>query len=252
MDIGTVKRIVVINGKGGCGKTTVVTNLASSYAARGVGVALFDYDPQGSALQWLALRPDYLPGVRGVAAFDHGAANATRSWLLRTPPGVQRIIIDTPAGLKGQALTDQLRNADVVIMPVLPSTIDIAASANFIKELLLVARVRSFPCRLALVANRVRQNTRALESLKRFLKSLNIPVIGHIRDTQNYVLAAERGVGVVEIRGRRLLADQQVWNRMVDWIEQPQPGAAVDHDTGPSRAECAGSAQLSSQYTHSG
>lgn len=212
-------RIVVINSKGGCGKTTISTNLASFYASKGLNTALFDYDAQASSMRWMKLRSDKCPSIYGIEAHQGAAKGVTMSWHMRIPPQIERLIVDTPAGLKGTDLIDQLRGADIIIIPVLPSSIDIHATADFIRDLMLKAKVKLNTTRLAIVANRSRKNTKAFHALERFLNSLNIPVIASLRDSQNYVVAAEQGLGVHEIKNRSVYLDLMHWRGIYNWME---------------------------------
>lgn len=214
-----MKRIVVINTKGGCGKTTVATNLVSYYAAKGINAALFDYDPQGSGMRWLKLRTDGLPDIYGVVAHKNGSKAVTMSWQLRLPAETERLIIDTPPGLKGLDLVEQIKGADVILIPVLPSPLDIFATADFIRDLLLVAKVRVKHTAIGIVANRVKKNTVAFKSLERFLNTLNIPVVARLRDTQNYLRATDEGMGIHELKGQNIYMDAQHWKSIMQWIE---------------------------------
>ncbi len=215
-----MRRIVVINAKGGCGKTTVSTNLASYYATQGLNTALLDYDPQGSGMRWLRTRPNDAAAIYGVVAHQSAAKAVTMSWHMRLPPETERIVVDTPPGLKGPDLVEQLKGADCILIPVVPSPIDIFATADFIRDLLLVAKVRTHRTRLAIIANRIRQNTLAFQSLERFLKTLSIPVIGKLRDSQNYVHASEVGLGVHELKKRPNELERSHWQELVTWLEQ--------------------------------
>jgi len=215
-----MKRIVVINTKGGCGKTTVSTNLASYYAAKGVSTALYDYDPQGSSMRWLKLRGDDMPDIYGVVAHKNSAKAVTMSWQLRLPAETQRLIIDTPPGLKGPDLKEQLKGADKIIIPVLPSPLDIFATADFIRDLLLDVKVRLNQTGIGIIANRVKKNTIAFQSLDRFLDSLNIPVVARLRDSQNYLRATQEGVGVHELKGKNVYLDKMHWKGVVEWLDK--------------------------------
>jgi len=215
-----VRRVLVVNAKGGCGKTTIATNLASYYASRGQHAALLDYDPQGSSMQWLALRSDKQHPIHGVAAFRKPTSGMTRSWQLRLPANTERLILDAPAGIHGMPLIDLVRESDTIIVPVLPSPIDIHAASHFIKDLLLVAKVRARSIRVGVVANRVRKKTKVYQSLQRFLESLNITFVTYLRDTQNYVQSAEEGMGVHEWQGYNIRQDRQQWERLIRWIEE--------------------------------
>lgn len=214
-----MKRIVVINTKGGCGKTTVSTNLASYYASKGINAALFDYDPQGSCMRWLKLRSEESSNIYGVVAHKNAAKTVTMSWQLRLPAGTERLIIDTPPGLKGMDLIEQIKDADSILIPVLPSPLDIFATADFIRDLLLEAKVRLNKTNVGIIANRVKKNTTALQSLERFLSSLKIPVVARLRDTQNYLRATEKGLGIHELKGQNTYMDGQNWKAIAEWID---------------------------------
>lgn len=215
-----MKRIVVINTKGGCGKTTVSTNLASYYASVGVNTALFDYDPQGSSMRWLKLRDPSMADIYGVVAHKNAIKGVTASWQLRLPPEVERLIIDTPPGLKGPELVEQLKGAQYIIIPVLPSPLDMFATADFIRDLLLQVKVRPNKTKIGIVANRVKKNTVAFQSLERFLTTLNIPVVAKIRDTQNYLRGIENGMGIHELKGQNVYVDKTHWKAISEWIDK--------------------------------
>jgi chromosome partitioning protein len=215
-----MKRIIVINTKGGCGKTTVSTNLASYYAARGINTALFDYDPQGSSMRWLKLRGRDMPDIHGVVAHKNAAKAVTMSWQLRLPAETQRLVIDTPPGLSGPELKEQLKGVDKILIPVLPSPLDIFATADFIRDLLLDVKIRVNKTSIGIVANRVRKNTVAFQSLERFLDTLNIPVVARLRDTQNYLRATEEGLGIHELKGKNVYIDRMHWKDVAEWLDK--------------------------------
>ena len=215
-----VRRILVVNAKGGCGKTTIATNLASYYAANDKQTALMDYDPQGSSMQWLKLRDENRESIHGIAAFQSGRGNVTRSFQLRIPEEIERVILDAPAGVQGQQLIEMVRDIDTILIPVLPSPIDIHAASNFIKDLLLVAKVRARDIRLGVVANRVRENTKVYQALKRFLESLNITFVARLRDTQNYVKAAQDGLGIYDLNQKQARGDLKAWQNIIRWLEE--------------------------------
>ena len=214
-----MRRIVVMNSKGGCGKTTVATNLASYFAGQGRRTALFDYDPQGSCLRWLRLRARSERGIYGVAAWSAGQGGGTRAWQLRVPPETECAIIDTPAALNLREFGRLLPEADVVLVPVTPSAIDMFATANFIRDLLLVSHIRVNRARIAIIPNRVKANTLSLAGLERFLATLDIPVLSQLRDTQKYVAAAEQGMGIHELKVAHDERDLEAWRGIYDWVE---------------------------------
>ncbi|MCG6935017.1 MAG: ParA family protein [Proteobacteria bacterium] len=222
-----MQRIIVVNSKGGCGKTTITTNLASMYASNGYATALMDYDPQGSSTRWLKLRPQDKPEIYGVEAQKRQAVYQTRAWHLRVPPETERVLIDAPAGVVGQVLQDLVQQVDTVLIPVLPSPIDIHSATAFIRDLLLVGKVRSLGVRVGVIANRTRKNTLVYQSLERFLATLNLPFLTSLRDTQHYVHAFERGVGIHEMWDKRVEQDQQSWVPVMNWLEHVSPTHAV-------------------------
>lgn len=216
-----LQRILVTNPKGGCGKTTIATNIASHYARKGKTVRLFDHDSQNSSLDWINRRPAEQAAITGVDASKNSDHRLTRSWKLRVPPETDVAIIDSPAGIDASELVILLQKNDSVLIPVLPSPIDIHATSDFIKTLLNTGQVQTKMIRLAVIANRVRRNTRMYHSLERFLFSLNIPFISSLRDTQLYALAIELGVGVAEIPGSRNNTDNEQWAPIVRWLDTP-------------------------------
>lgn len=214
-----IRRVAVLNWKGGCGKSLIATNLASYFAASGYQTVLIDHDPQGSALRWLGLRAEEKPAIHGINAAAR-SAQVTRSFNMRLPPGTQRVIIDTPAALRGYELQELVRHTDYILIPVLPSDTDIHSAANFIAELLLDAHVRTYNAKVAVIANRVRQNTLIFGALKNFLKQLQFPLIGSLRDTQQYIHAAQRGLGLHEMQSRSQIShDLNQWCSILSWLE---------------------------------
>jgi len=222
-----MQRIIVINTKGGCGKTTIATNLASLYAGQGFVTALMDYDPQGSSTRWLKLRPKDKQDVHGINAHQRQSMQATRAWQMRLPAETERLIIDAPAGVAGETLHNFVQQVDTILIPVLPSPIDIHSATAFIKDLLLIGKVRSFGVRVGVIANRTRKNTLVYQSLERFLTSLNLPFITSLRDTQHYVHAFERGIGIQEMWDKRVEQDKISWDPIINWLENINPGHAV-------------------------
>lgn len=215
-----MQKILVINTKGGCGKTTVATNLASYLAGRGSLVTIYDNDPQGSSRYWLQLRPDHMASIQGVASHNNsGASNVTRSYHLKVRQGTSHVIIDSPSSIPRQQLYQYVEGVDIILIPVLPSAIDIHASADFIRDLLLAARVRRRNIRIGIIANRIREKTLAFAKLERFLRSLKIPVVARMRDTQHYVRAAELGLGVwdLDTRGRNS-REKNIWSNIERWL----------------------------------
>ncbi len=213
-----MKSVMLLNPKGGCGKTTLATNLAGYFAGTGIKTALMDFDPQKSSLEWLKQRRQLnLPGIQGIDA-STPAQGMTRSWQLRTEPGTQLLIIDTPAAFDRTQLLDYVSRADLILIPVMPSHIDIRAGARFIKDLLLIAKIRSHNKPVGLIANRTRVHTKILDKLERFLIQLDIPLLAKLRDTQNYIRAMERGACIHDSSGATLKRDRLDWDALINWL----------------------------------
>ncbi len=224
-------RVMVVNAKGGSGKTTISTNIAGYYAAQGQATALMDYDPQESAMAWHGLRPATVPDIHAVSANRH-VSGATRSWRLRLPPEIQRVVVDVPAGFTGFDLQNMLRRVDAVVIPVLPSPIDIHVTSDFIRDLLLVGKVRSLPVQVGVVANRVKRDTPVYQPLQRFLKRLEIPFITTLWDSYCYTEAAEQGLSVHELE--HVEEDELTqWEPMLDWLAKGEARAEQTADAAP-------------------
>jgi chromosome partitioning protein len=176
---------LVINSKGGSGKTTVTTNLASYFASRQVPTTILDYDPQGSSLNWLSLRDRSGTKLYGANAAPQRGGRI-RGIEMHVPVDTRQLLIDAPAGASGLLLQEMLSRANCIVIPVAPSAFDIYATANFVKDLLLVGRIRTRSIRLAVVANRVRSSAPVYRPLERFLGSLGLPFLTRISDSQVY------------------------------------------------------------------
>ncbi|MEM7562791.1 MAG: ParA family protein [Pseudomonadota bacterium] len=205
-----MRKIMVLNAKGGSGKSTIATNLASYYAAQGNRVMLVDLDPQGSSLDWLAQRP---PGRSSINGID-GASGG-----FRVPRNADYVIYDTPAAAHGKELSQYLRMAQSIIIPVLPSPIDMRAATPFIKKVLENGRVARKEARVALVANRCREHYNIYHQLDAYLRKVRkAPFISVLRETQNYVRAAERGLGVFEMAPYAVRRDLDQWDPVIKWL----------------------------------
>jgi chromosome partitioning protein len=214
-----LRKIVVLNPKGGSGKTTIAVSLAAYFAAIGHKAALMDFDPQASGMRWAHNRPNARPFIHSVSAFDYNP-RVTRSFQLRIPPDVRYLVVDTPAAMPAQRLSQFTRGAHAILVPVLPSDMDIHAASQLVADLLLVAKVSRRMGRLGVIANRVRENTIAYRRLTRFLESLNIPAVAILRDSQNYVRATAQGIGIHELPLSQTVKDLLGWGPLIGWIEQ--------------------------------
>ncbi len=215
-----MRTTLIVNSKGGSGKTTMSTTLASYYANRNLKTAIMDFDPQGSSLNWLKVRPDHLKSIHGANAAK--AKNGTiRSWQMKLPNDIERLILDSPAGSNGILLQDLVRRSDSIIIPVAPSSTDVHATADFVKELLLVGKVRAYKTQVSVVANRVRKNDNLYQPLANFLNSLQIPFVASITDTDNYVFAAEQGMGIYDMKSDKVSLETSQWQPLLKWLDNP-------------------------------
>ncbi|MGW8248785.1 MAG: nucleotide-binding protein [Acidiferrobacterales bacterium] len=204
-----MRSIMLVNAKGGCGKSTLATNLASFYATRGKNVTLVDMDPQGSSYEWVNNRPEDRPGITAIAGWKEP---------FRPSRDTEVLIIDTAAGTEGKELTALARKAETILVPVLPSTIDMRAAKQFLYRLLLMGRIEREETRVAVVANRVRENTLIYEKLNSFLRKLDIPFVATLRDTQNYIRADERGLGIFELAPSSVYWDLEQWKKLTRYL----------------------------------
>lgn len=202
------RSILVINSKGGAGKSTLTSNLASYYAVRGYRTALFDFDRQMSGVRWLERRPEEAAEITGVTG-----------WTFRGVDSFERVIMDPPAQIQNKDMAMLVARSDVVIIPVLPSPIDIHAAADFIRDLLIDGKVRHSNKPVCVVANRVRANTVMYDQLRKFLGSLKIPFITTLRDSQNYAHASMKGIGVFEMNREVVTQDLEQWRPLIQWVD---------------------------------
>jgi chromosome partitioning protein len=230
-----MRTILVVNSKGGCGKSTIATNLAAYYARENKSVVLADFDPQGSSLQWLETRSPERPRIEGMSGLDTG---------VRLPRHADYAILDAPAGIHGTQLTALVRRAQTILIPVLPSATDMRATARFVRDLLLVGKVSRKETRLATIANRVPEApamARAAEillngvdfayqsvpsqiyrPLEHFLTRLRIPLVATLPDSPSYALADTRGLGICELGESRSAWDFVRWRPLLDWLDSPK------------------------------
>lgn len=219
---------VVMNAKGGVGKTTIATNLASYFAAHGVPTTIMDYDPQGSSLRWLAQRPADAPPIHaanGAPAKGTGLKSIGRF----IPRETKQLILDAPASPTRLLMKDLLDRSQSILIPVAPSKIDIHATANFIKELLLITCGRHRGIRVAVVANRARASTAVYEPLERFVKSLGLTFLTHLLDSEVYIEAGDTGLGIFELDAAYAAAQRREFMPIVEWVDPRAHGGGASN-----------------------
>ncbi|MED5430574.1 MAG: ParA family protein [Pseudomonadota bacterium] len=204
-----MKTIMVINSKGGSGKTTIAVNIAAYYAHKGYEVTLVDLDPQKSSLDWLENRPTSKPKIKGTSSF--------------TKPLKKRenmsVVYDVPAAVHGSRLETYIKKAQKIIVPVLPSPIDMKASKKFIQSLRNMGAVVRKKIKIGLVANKCRANTNIFLELDDYLvKERGMPYITAFRDNTNYIKSAKRGLGIFEFAESATAQDREEWKSLISWI----------------------------------
>lgn len=205
-----MRSILVVNPKGGCGKTTIATNLATYYAVWDVPTALVDLDPQQSSMEWLRVRPKDENPIQGF--------NGLRGKIFPAA-GTQRIIYDAPARTDSAKVARLIKLVDVVIIPVLPSAIDMRVAASFVADLITRVKANNSKALIGVVANRTQRNYQSYTALLKFLKKLDVPFVGALRNSQNYIKAADTGIGIFEMPLSEAKADMKEWQLILHWIE---------------------------------
>ncbi|MFZ3218852.1 MAG: ParA family protein [Rhodoferax sp.] len=201
--------VVVANPKGGVGKSTLATNIAGYYASQGHAVMLGDVDRQQSSRLWLGLRP--------AAARPIGSWETHADAIAKPPKGTTHVVLDTPAGLHGWRFNDVMKMADHIVVPLQPSVFDIFATRAFLDQ--LAQNKHSDKTKIALVGMRVDARTIAAEKLHEFVDQLGMPVLGYLRDTQNYIHLAARGLTLFDVTPGRVAKDLEQWQALCDWLD---------------------------------
>ncbi|ABD69405.1 Cobyrinic acid a,c-diamide synthase [Rhodoferax ferrireducens T118] len=201
--------VVVANPKGGVGKSTLATHIAGYFASRGHTVMLGDADRQQSSRLWLGLRP---AAARPIATWSVSA-----DLIAKPPKGTTHVVLDTPAGLHGRRFNDVMKLADKVIVPLQPSVFDIFATRAFLDQ--LRQNRHHDKLQIGLVGMRVDARTIAADKLHEFVDSLGLPVLGYLRDTQNYIHLAARGLTLFDVAPGRVEKDLAQWQAIGEWLE---------------------------------
>lgn len=206
-----MRTILVANPKGGCGKTTLATNLAAYLAGQNQRVAMWDLDRQKSSLDWLALRPAELPAITQLDADrndTHPDIPEYNDWL----------VLDSPAGMHGKNLAHALKLAHKVVVPVQPSVFDMAATRDFLDQLMEEKAVRKHKAFIGIIGMRVDPRTRAAATLEQFLRQYDLPILTYLRDTMVYVNAAFNGKSIFDLPYYQAERDLSQWQPIVEWV----------------------------------
>jgi chromosome partitioning protein len=201
-----MRAILVANPKGGSGKTTLATNLAGSLANSGDAVCLWDLDRQHSSLEWLRLRPSYLPKIVRLDQREH------------MPKKAQWLVLDSPAGLHGKRLGEIVKEAHKVLVPIQPSLYDIAATRDFLAELREEKAIRKHKTFVGIIGSRVDPRTRAATQLITYLREHDMPLVGWVRDTTMYANAAFEGRSIFDLPPWQAEREQAMWQPILEWV----------------------------------
>lgn len=206
-----MRAVLVANPKGGCGKTTLATNLAAGLAHSNGRVVLWDLDRQKSSLEWLALRPSGLPEISSLERKnDPDELPRKTDWL----------VIDSPAGLHGKNLALAIRPVRHVLVPIQPSLFDMAATRDFLTVLGEEKKAHKHKNFIGIVGMRVDPRTRAAATLQDFLGQFDLPVVAHIRDTQHYANAAFSGKSIFDLPPSLSERDTGEWGPLLEWLDE--------------------------------
>lgn len=204
---------LVASSKGGCGKTTLVTQLATHWVQTGKPTAVIDADRQHSSLRWVGRRPENVPSVTAI--------EGSRRAFDRLPGDVQRVIVDTPAGADEGDLEPYLEKADVILVPVLPSHFDLDATLDFLTKLRSISRVKRGKLPVGLVGNRLKPWTNASQSaIAELGERAPFPVVAELRDSQAYVLLTALGKGIFDYHSENVRGHQDDWAKLLRWIKR--------------------------------
>ena len=208
-----MQKVLVASSKGGCGKTTIATTIAGYFSQDGKRTVLVDADRQGSSLRWAEKRAATANPVLGLSA-------TRRDWPEKIPADAQRVVIDGPAGIRIPELTELLEHADALIIPVLPSRIDLEATEAFLRDVADIPRVKRGKVPVGLVANRLKPWTTASQEAVEEIKKLPFPLVAQLRDTQGYVLVAGLGKGIFDYSSELIRSHQEDWAKLLRWLKK--------------------------------
>ncbi len=208
-----MQKILVASSKGGCGKTTIATNLAAHFAQEGKNTVLVDADRQGSSQRWAEKRAGLPAAVLAISGLK-------RDWQQKIPQDAERVIVDGPAGIRAGELAELLDGVDALLIPVLPSRIDLEASEGFLAEIANLARIKRGKVAVGLVANRLKPWTTASQQAVDEIKRLPFPLLAQLRDTQGYVLVAGLGKSIFDYNSELIRTHQEDWDKLLRWLKK--------------------------------
>jgi chromosome partitioning protein len=206
-------KVLVASSKGGAGKSTLSTNLAAYYAVDGKNTVLVDADRQGSALRWSEKRALHANAVLGLSGLR-------RDWERHVPADTERLIVDSPAGIRSGEVDEWLDQVDAVVVPVLPSAIDLEATEPFLAELTELPKIKRGKVAVGVVANRLKPWTNASQLAVEEMRGFPFPVVAELRDTQGYVLANALGKSIFDYHSELVRSHQDDWSKLLRWLKK--------------------------------
>lgn len=208
-----MKTVLVACSKGGVGKTTIVTHLAAHAALGGRRTVLVDADPQGSSTRWCERRAHLDSAVLPVDG------TGRKAWERHVPDGTQTLYIDSAAGAMASDLGPFLDRADAVVVPVLPSALDIEATAGFLESLATHPRVKRGRLPIGLVVNKFRPWTNASRQALDVLQAWPVPVVATLRDSQAYSVLVGLGKSLFDYGSANVRDHQADWQPLLGWLK---------------------------------
>lgn len=187
-----MKVISVLNQKGGSGKTTIATHIASLIQNKGNSVILVDSDPQGSARDWSAVNEDNPVTVIGI---DRPTIDRD----LKAIPGKEFIVIDGAPQASDLAIS-AIKASDFILIPVQPSPYDIWATSDLVDLVKQRIEMTDGKLKAAFVVSRAITGTKIGNEINEALEEYDLPIL-KTRITQriSYPNSAASGKTVFDI-----------------------------------------------------
>lgn len=210
-----MKTVLVASSKGGVGKTTIATHLAAQSALSGQRTAIVDADPQFSSTRWAQRRA----GLDSAVLPVDGTHRQKMAWK-SLPEDTQRVVIDAAAGSTADSLENWLEHADTLVVPVLPSALDIEATVPFLDALAKHPRIRRGQLRIGVVGNKLKPWTNASQATVDLLSQWPYPVVAELRDSQAYVMLVGLGKSLFDYHSAQVRDHQADWEPLLKWVKK--------------------------------
>lgn len=207
-----MRKVLVVNSKGGCGKTTIATNLAAAMAARGEQVALADADRQKSSVGWLKRRSKRCRRIDGLNWTKREAIGGH-------PKNLDAIIIDGPGGLRSETAKKLVAEASDIVVPVMPSAFDWNSTLKFLNAISEIKRVRKGKADIHLVANRINRRAAITKELEKKLAKAGHPPLAEITDRVCYARHAQEGTSIFDYSDAQTAEIRSQWHPLLQALD---------------------------------